>query len=71
MEERVFLLGWKAKKNHRTERFAAFRHCLACPIGVCMNSEDKGDGKIFKVLMVCKTVLFWYLCSGDTVKLVV
>lgn len=36
-----------------------------------MNGEDKGDGKIFKVLMVCKTVLFWYLCSGDTVKLVV
>lgn len=32
-----------------------------------MNSEDKGDCKIFKVLMVCKT-MFSYMCSGDTVK---
>lgn len=34
-----------------------------------MNSGDKSDCKIFKVLMMCKT-MFSYLCSGDAVKLV-
>lgn len=35
-----------------------------------MNGKDKGDCKIFKVLMMCK-IIFSHLCSGDTVKLVV